>query len=344
MHQQTASTTRRRSALAILPALALFVSLLMGSPMLADAVNPRFTFVATTGMVADIIRNVAGDDVHVVGLLGDGVDPHMYTLTRSDIARLMRADAVFYSGLLLEGKMTDSLERISRSGKPVFAVTESIDEAHLLQSEQYMGAPDPHVWMDPVAWSNAAQAVADRLAQRLDPPNAAKYRANYLRYAERLADLDAYIEGVIGSIPPERRVLITSHDAFNYFGRRYGLETLGIQGISAESEAGVRDIERLVDLLVERRIPAVFVETTVPQRSVRALIAGARARGHEVVIGGDLFSDAMGAGGTYEGTYIGMLDHNATVIARALGGEAPEGGMSGKLGQRRGAGADEKDD
>lgn len=344
MHQRTPSTTRRRSALAILLALALCWSLLIGSPLRADAVKPRFTCVATTGMVADIVRNVAGDRLEVIGLIGEGVDPHLYKLTRSDIARLMRADVVFYSGLLLEGKMTDSLERIGRSGKPVFAVTEAIDEAYILQSEQYEGAPDPHVWMDPVAWSQAALVVADRLAERFDPSNAAKYRANYSQYAAQLADLDAYIEGVIGSIPPERRVLITAHDAFKYFGRRYGLEVLGIQGISTESEAGVRDIERLVDLLVERKVPAVFVETTVPQRSVRALIAGARARGHKVVIGGNLFSDAMGAGGTYEGTYIGMLDHNATIIARALGGSAPEGGMSGKLGQSAAAGPDGKGD
>jgi manganese/zinc/iron transport system substrate-binding protein len=282
-------------------------------------------------MVADIARNVAGDRAEIAALLGSGVDPHLYKLTRSDIAQLMRADVVFYSGLLLEGKMTDALVRVAASGKPVFAVTEAIDERYLLEPEGFLGHHDPHVWMDPDAWSQAAAVVADKLADRIDPAGADAYRDNLAAYQSQLADLDAYIHRIIETIPGDRRVLITAHDAFNYFGRRYGLEVLGIQGISTESEAGVREIERLVDLLVEKKIPAVFVETTVPQRSVKALIAGARARGHEVIIGGSLFSDAMGAPGTYEGTYVGMIDHNATTIARALGGVAPERGMQGRL-------------
>lgn len=322
--------------------VALIGTMLLGaSPVIADNADPSYTCVATTGMVADIVRNIAGDNAEVTGLLGEGVDPHLYKLTRSDMAKLLRADVVFYSGLLLEGKMSDAFVRIASSGKPVFAVTEEIEEEYLLEPPEFLGHHDPHVWMDPTAWSRTAGVVADKLATRIDPDHADEYRASLSVYQSQLADLDTYINRIIGSIPTEHRVLITAHDAFNYFGRRYGLEVLGIQGISTESEAGVREIERLVDILVERQIPAVFVETTVPQRSVKALIAGARARGHEVVIGGNLFSDAMGAPGTYEGTYVGMIDHNATVIARALGGSAPERGMSGKLDA---SGAHEKGD
>jgi manganese/zinc/iron transport system substrate-binding protein len=264
--------------------------------------------------------------------MGECVDPHLYRATRSDVARMLGADIVFYNGLLLEGKMTDALVRVARSGKAVFAVTELIEESYLLAPPAFAGHFDPHVWMDPTGWSKAVEVVRDQLAE-VDPARAASYRANAATYLARLAELDAYAERVLASVPPERRALVTAHDAFAYFGRRYRFEVLGIQGISTESEAGLKRIEELVALLVDRRIPAVFVETTIPEQSVRALVAGAAARGHEVVIGGALFSDAMGRPGTYEGTYIGMIDHNATVIAKALGGATPERGLNGRLAQ-----------
>jgi manganese/zinc/iron transport system substrate-binding protein len=289
-----------------------------------------FRVVCTVGMVADVVRNVAGERAVVTGLMGPGVDPHLYKPTRSDIGTLMDADIVFYNGLLLEGKMTDALVRVASAGRRVHAVTELIDESFLLEPASFQGHFDPHVWMDPSAWERTIDVVRDRLAA-FDPEGRDACRAAADVYRARLGELDAYAERVLGTVPPERRVLVTAHDAFNYFGRRYGYEVVGIQGISTESEAGVRDIERIVDLLVTRRIPAVFIESTVSERNVRALVAGARARGHEVHIGGELFSDAMGADGTYEGTYIGMIDHNVTTIARALGGEAPAGGMSGLL-------------
>jgi manganese/zinc/iron transport system substrate-binding protein len=184
--------------------------------------------------------------------------------------------------------------------------------------------------MDVAAWMKCVDAVAAALAE-YDPPHADDYRANADGYRARLRDLHDYVGGVIGSIPPAQRVLITAHDAFNYFGRSYGIEVRGIQGISTESEAGLDDINKLVDFIVQRKIPAVFVESSVSDKNVRALVEGAQQRGHPLRIGGSLFSDAMGASGTYEGTYIGMLDHNATTIARALGGEAPAGGMQGRL-------------
>lgn len=290
----------------------------------------HYTIVTTVGMIRDVAQQVAGDRAQVIGLMGSGVDPHLYKPTRSDVARIMDADIVFYNGLLLEGKMADSLIRAATSGKPVHAVTELLDESFLLEPEEFQGHYDPHVWMDPSAWIQTIGVVENKLIA-FDPKGEADYRENAQRYREQVQALDEYAQRVLSSVADAQRVLVTAHDAFNYFGRRFGYEVVGIQGLSTESEAGVQDIERLVDLLVDRQIRAVFVESTVSERNIKALIAGAGARGHKVVIGGQLFSDAMGDEGTYEGTYIGMIDHNVTTIARALGGDASRGGMNGKL-------------
>ncbi|MEM1424180.1 MAG: zinc ABC transporter substrate-binding protein, partial [Planctomycetota bacterium] len=284
-----------------------------------------FTILATIGMVSDVVSNVAGDRAEVEVLMGPGIDPHLYSPTRSDVQRLIDADIVFCNGLYLEARMTDALFRAGRSGIPVHPVTELLDDDFLLEPEDFGGLVDPHVWNDPAAWAQTIDAVRDALIE-FDPAGADDYRSNAEAYAAQIAALEEYATTVLASVPERSRVLVTAHDAFNYFGGRFGYEVVGVQGVSTESEAGLRDIERLVDMLVERDVKAVFVETTVNDRNVQALIDGARARGHEVVIGGELFSDAMGDEGTYEGTYIGMIDHNTTVIARALGGSAPEGG------------------
>ena len=312
--------------------VAFGLAFVASAAALADTPAPgRYSIVATVGMVADAARAIAGDRAEVVALVGSGVDPHLYKPTRSDVRRLMDADVIFASGLLLEGRMTDTLDRAAASGKVVRAVAESLSEDALLPSADYPGQHDPHLWMDPAVWRRAIEVVAETLIA-FDPDGASHYRASAAAYAESLAELDAYAERVLATVPTERRVLVTAHDAFNYFGRRYGFEVVGIQGLSTESEAGVQDIERLVDLLVSRRLGAVFVESTVSARNVQALIAGARARGQEVALGGTLYSDAMGDPGTYEGTYVGMIDHNVTTIARALGGSAPERGLHGRLG------------
>jgi len=282
----------------------------------------------TVGMVADIVREVAGSRAEVTGIIGAGIDPHVYSPTRSDVAVLLRSDIVFYSGLLLEGQMTDILEKVGRK-RPVIPVTERLkpsDLIHNTQTEHH----DPHVWMDVQGWMKAVEVVRDTLMD-FDPKNAAEYQDRAERYLAQLKLLDDYAREVIATIPENQRVMITAHDAFNYLGRAYQIEVMGIQGISTESEAGLKDINRIVDELVRRKIPAVFVESSVSDKNVKALIEGAKAQGHEVYIGGELFSDAMGKAGTYEGTYIGMIDHNATVITRALGGQAPETGMQGKL-------------
>jgi manganese/zinc/iron transport system substrate-binding protein len=309
---------------------ALGLMALLGALAPAPGRAAALEVVATTGMIGDVARNVAGERANVTVLMGEGVDPHLYRATRSDMAKLLAADLVLYNGLLLEGKLTDALIRVATAGKPVRAVTELIDEAFLLEPEDLEGLYDPHVWMDPRAWMEAVRIVEAALAE-LDPDGAAAFAANAQAYLAELERLDAYAEAVLASVPAERRILVTAHDAFGYFGRRFGFIVEGIQGISTESQAGLMRIEELVGLLVERRIPAVFVESTIPETSVRALVAGARARGHEVAIGGQLFADAMGAPGSYEGTYVGMIDHNVTVIARALGGATPERGLNGRL-------------
>jgi len=295
------------------------------------AADGKLTLVTTTGMVRDLVENIAGDHANVVGLMGPGVDPHLYKPTRADLTRVLDADAVFYSGLMLEGRMADAFMQAGRDGIKVYPVTERISKSVLLEPEGFGGHWDPHVWMDVKAWANCIWVVADALAE-LDPDNADAYQANADAYHGRLMELDQYVRDVMGSVPEERRVLVTAHDAFNYYGRAYGVEVMGIQGVSTESEAGLEDITRLVKLLVARDIPAVFIETSVSDRNVRALVQGAESQGHAVKIGGELYSDAMGSKGTYEDTYIGMIDHNATAIARALGGAAPERGMNGKLG------------
>lgn len=285
--------------------------------------------VATVGMVADLVREVGGDRVEVVQICGSGVDPHLYKPSRDDVQSLLRADMVFYSGLMLEGKMTDTLSRMSGS-KPVVAVTDVLDSATLLEPEGAAGHADPHVWMDVSAWSRCLDEVCDQLAA-FDPEHAQEYRERAGSYREELSALHAYGLRVIGSIPESRRLLVTSHDAFHYFGRAYGLEVQGVQGLSTESEAGLQRINELVDLIVERQVSGVFVESSVPRKNIEAIVDGARSRGHEVRIGGELYSDAMGETGTYEGTYLGMLDHNLTMVARVLGGDAPVGGWGGEL-------------
>ncbi len=289
-----------------------------------------YTAVATTGMVGDLVRAVAGDKAHVTGLMGEGVDPHLYKPTRDDVNKLLGADIVFYSGLLLEGRMTDTFTKVARKGIPVHAVTEALPESALIEPQGAEGHPDPHVWMDVSLWSKALDGVAAALAE-FDPANAEQYEKNAAAYRERLAALDEYGKKSIASIPEGARVLVTAHDAFNYFGRACGIRVLGVQGISTESEAGVQDINRLVNFIVEHRIPAIFVETSVSDKNLRAIIEGAHAKGWSVKIGGSLFSDAMGRPGTYEGTYPGMLDHNITTISRALGGNAPAKGCDGRL-------------
>ncbi len=304
---------------------------LMTAPLWASAVSAAapLRVVTTTGMIGDALREMGGAAVDVTSLMGAGVDPHGYRATRNDIVALTRADMVLWNGLFLEAQMIDVLEKLG-SRKPVIAVGEALSNDVLLRHAEYEGKPDPHVWMAPDLWADALAPVADALVAAA-PHAEGDIRARSQAYLASVRAVGDYGTKVLSALPQESRVLITAHDAFGYFGANFGFEVMGIQGISTESEAGLQRIRELVDILVARKIGAVFVETSVSDRNIRALIEGAAAKGHEVTIGGELFSDAMGPEGTYQGTYVGMMDHNFTTIAAALGADVPVGGMQGRL-------------
>ena len=294
-------------------ALAILAAFSMAGCGPTETGDGRIKATCTVGMVADMVRAIGGDRVAVTQLMREGVDPHTYKASAGDVSALGSADMVFYSGLHLEGKMAEQLERMARR-KPSVAVAESLPAQALLDSD---GAHDPHVWFDAALWSQASESVCAALCKR-DPGHAADYKARTAAYRERLAALHEWAKKELASIPARRRVLVTAHDAFRYFGRAYGIEVRGIQGISTESEAGVRQVNQLVDFIADRGVKAVFVESSVSDRNVRALVEGCSARGHRVKVGGQLFSDAMGKDGTPEGTYEGMVRHNVRTIAEAL--------------------------
>jgi len=285
--------------------------------------------VATTGMIADAARQVGGDLVEVRALMGPGVDPHSYRQTRSDIVAMTRADLVLHHGLYLEAQMEAFFHDFGRK-RPLVAVAEALPREALRGHDDYENKFDPHVWMVPDLWTQVVAEVQRALTE-VHPEAAEVFAANARAHLAEIDALSAYAKKTLAGVPDPARVLVTAHDAFGYFGDAFGFEVMGIQGISTESEAGLNRIGALVDALVERKIGAVFVESSVSDRNIRALIEGAAAKGHRVRIGGELFSDAMGPDGTYEGTYVGMIDHNVTVIASALGAVVPPRGMSGKL-------------
>ena len=281
-----------------------------------DVADREINVVATTGMITDAMRNVGGDRVDVTGLMGPGVDPHLYRPTASDVSALENADIIFYNGLELEGRMTDIFVRLAAS-KPTVAVTEGLPEDRLQEPPAFQGKYDPHVWFDVDLWSLTIQNVQQALAE-IDPDSAELYQTNADSYVAELRELDSYVQEQIDTIPEAGRILITAHDAFGYFGLRYGVEVIGLQGTSTAAEAGAADVQSLSRLIVERQIKAIFVESSVPRATIEAVQSAVESGGHEVAIGGELFSDAMGADGTPEGTYIGMVRHNVDTIAGAL--------------------------
>lgn len=315
----------RARILALVLALAgVLGGLLGGALALPAGAAAKPKVVATIAQLGEPLDYMLGAHAEVIGLMGPGVDPHLYRPTRSDILKLAQANIIVWTGQTLESKMAGAIARLG-ADKPALAVIEAVGPDLLLKDPQL--GRDPHLWMDPALWRAALGAAVELVAGRVSEDAAADIAARASDYFATLEDLGRYADQVLASVPAERRVLVTAHDAFHYFGRRFDLRVEGVQGPSTESEAGLMDVERLVALLVTRAIPAVFAETSVSDRNVQALIAGAAARGHAVVLGGRLFSDAMGRPGTYLGTYIGMIDHNASTIARGLGGAAPEGGF-----------------
>ncbi len=277
--------------------------------------------VATTSIVGDLARQIAGDAASVESLMGAGVDPHLYQASQGDVQTLGNADLILYSGLHLEGRMEEVFEQMDRLGRPTFAVTDDLPSDSLVASVNYARQADPHVWMSVPLWRLAAERTAQTLID-FDPANAEVYRANRDAYLARLDALDAELRTTLARVPADRRVLITAHDAFNYFGRTYGFEVEGLQGISTATEAGTADVQNLAASIAERRIPAIFVESSVSPRSIEAVREAVRSRGHDVQIGGSLFSDALGDDGSPEATYEGMMRANITAIADALAPDA----------------------
>jgi manganese/zinc/iron transport system substrate-binding protein len=276
----------------------------------------KLYIITTTGMIKDAVENIAGSRAEVVSLMGPGVDPHLYKATHGDLEKITSADIVFYNGLHLEGKMGKVLEKAQKL-KPVVAVAEGIEESRLRSIPGYDNTHDPHVWFDVRIWKHAVDHVAASL-QHIDSANASFYEENRKRYAARLDSLDHAVREQVSRIPQDQRVLITAHDAFGYFGDAYGIHVRGLQGISTLSEFGLRDVTELVNFIVAKKIRAIFVETSVSDKSIRAILEGCREKGWNVAIGGSLYSDAMGDTGTPEGNYIGMVDANVKTIVNAL--------------------------
>ena len=284
--------------------------------------NRPVRVVTTTNFITDLAQQVGGKRVQVTGLMGPGVDPHLYKASAGDVRRLAQADVVFYGGLDLEGKMVELLERNPKA----IAVTLRIPKERLLKPSATLPSSmrvDPHVWFDVSLWKLTVTVVRDALS-KLDPAGAKSYANNAAHYLERLDQLDAFTEKELSRVPQAQRVLITAHDAFSYFGKRYKVEVRGLQGVSTVAEAGTKDIQDLADFIVRRKIPAIFVETSVPQRTIQAVVAAVKARGFSVKVGGSLFSDSAGSPGTPQGTYVGMVEHNVrTIVGALLGKETP---------------------
>jgi manganese/zinc/iron transport system substrate-binding protein len=280
--------------------------------------SPELVIVTTTGMIGDLAEHLGGDYVKVTSLMGPGVDPHLYKASEGDVGRMSGADLILYNGLHLEGAMAEVLERLA-SRIPTVAVASGIDDSLLLTPPEFKGNHDPHIWFDVSLWMHAADRVASALVEH-DPAHAESYLESLSEYHKKLTRLHDYVLEVAATIPPEARVLVTAHDAFNYFGRAYGFEVKGLQGISTATEAGTADVQALAEFIAQSKLPAMFVESSVPPRSIQAVQEAVRARGFQVQIGGELYSDAMGEEGTAEGTYIGMISHNIETIAAALKG------------------------
>lgn len=279
--------------------------------------NNKLNVVTTTTMITDLVKNIGGDNINLQGLMGSGVDPHLYKASEGDVTKLVNADIIFYNGLHLEGKLVEVFEKMERSGKTPIALTDVIDKSTLIGSDYFASNYDPHVWFN-IDYFISFGSEVSRVLQEKDPENAQLYEENWQNYYKRLLSLKSDISLKIEELPKEKRILVTAHDAFNYFGRSYDFEVVGLQGLSTATEAGVKDVQKLSAFIIEKGIKAIFVESSVPKRTIEALQAAVKSKGHNVEIGGTLYSDALGNTGTNEGTYIGMFEYNVNTIVNAL--------------------------
>lgn len=278
--------------------------------------SSKLQVVTTTTMITDLVENIGGDYIDVKGLMGSGVDPHLYKASEGDVNKLATADVIFYGGLHLEGKLVEVFEKMGSNIKTI-AVSDAVDEKTLIGSEYFASNYDPHIWFDVNNWELITQFVVEKLSEA-NPANQAAFEKNGAEYLEKLRTLNEDIKSVISTLPEDKRILVTAHDAFNYFGQAYGFEVVGLQGLSTATEAGVQDVQNLATFIIDKQVKAIFVESSVPKRTIEALQASVKSKGFDVKIGGTLYSDALGNAGTEEGTYIGMFRYNVNTIVNAL--------------------------
>ncbi|WP_040280641.1 metal ABC transporter solute-binding protein, Zn/Mn family [Psychroserpens damuponensis] len=279
--------------------------------------NGKLNVVTTTTMITDLVENIGGEFVNVQGLMGSGVDPHLYKASEGDVTKLVEANVIFYNGLHLEGKLVEVFEKMGSATKTPIALGEELDKNTLIGSDYFASNYDPHVWFDIEYFKQFAKKVTQVLSEK-NPENTDNFKANEAKYLAQLDELQKNIKATIETLPKEKRILVTAHDAFNYFGKAYNFEVVGLQGISTATEAGVQDVQQLSAFIIEKQIKAIFVESSVPKRTIEALQASVKSKGHEVEIGGTLYSDALGSTGTLEGSYIGMFEYNVNTIVNAL--------------------------
>ena len=279
--------------------------------------NEKLNVVTTTTMITDLVKNIGGDAINIEGLMGSGVDPHLYKASEGDVSKLANADLIFYNGLHLEGKLVEVFEKMGSQNIKTIAVSNVIDKNTLIGSEYFASNYDPHIWFDISYWEQVTKFVINKLSEAV-PAKQKTFQENGKRYLNDLNDLKAKINAKINSLPKENRILVTAHDAFNYFGRAFEFEVVGLQGLSTATEAGVQDVQKLAAFIIEKEVKAIFVESSVPKRTIEALQAAVKSKGHDVNIGGTLYSDALGDARTIEGTYIGMFNYNVKTIVNAL--------------------------
>lgn len=279
--------------------------------------NAKFTVVTTTTMITDLVKTLGGDAIEVKGIMGAGVDPHLYKASEGDVTKLSEADVIIYNGLHLEGKLVDVFEKMNQIGKITIALGDFLSHDQIINSEAFASSHDPHIWFSVDNWRSISELLVNKLV-KLDPENAAVYVRNGKEYGKQLRALKTELETKIAELPKEKRVLVTAHDAFSYFGKEFDFEVVGLQGLSTATEAGVKDVQRISDFIIEKKVKAIFIESSVPKRTVEALQASVKSKNHQVKIGGELFSDALGNANEETGNYIGMFRYNVNTIVNAL--------------------------
>ena len=277
--------------------------------------NGKLNVVTTTTMITDLVQNIGGEHINLQGLMGSGVDPHLYKASEGDVTKLSNADIIFYNGLHLEGKLVEVFEKMKN--KKTIAISDAIDTSTLIGSDYFASNYDPHIWFNVDYWIQATQFVVNKLSEAI-PDQKVAFETNGANYIKKLQALKVNIKNIIETLPQEKRILVTAHDAFNYFGKAFGFEVVGLQGLSTATEAGVQDVQKLAAFIIEKKLKAIFVESSVPKRTIEALQAAVKSKNHDVSIGGTLYSDALGNAGTIEGTYIGMFEYNVNTIVNAL--------------------------